>query len=240
MAARTRMHAVRNNFLGKTGVLRVRLLEHGDHGTVQIGGVEMLAVRQLFHKLRVSYEHRVVTALERRLAGDVVVGGWLDGRDTQFRKRRLHVMDNLFVPGSVLVKNGLVESPVASIIHAQHDGHHGGAVWNHIAAEPHISGAAATSAHPVAAPARVHEFDLHRREACHNVALGEGRVKALVRDAVPVKHHGVAVIEGKVLRCCDATCQRQAEYEYECECADHRERPVYTEPLLASESTVLE
>ena len=86
---------------------------------------------------------------------------------------------------------------------------------DHVAAQAHIDGSTATAAHPVAAPAGVHEVDAQRRETREHVSLGEGRIQALVGDAVAIKHHRVAILQGKVLRCRHAAqSEREAAEEF--------------------------
>ena len=49
--------------------------------------------------------------------------------------------------------------------------------------------------HPVAAPARMDEGDVHRREPRHDVGLDEGRVEPLIGDAVAVEDDPVAILD---------------------------------------------
>src|SRR5579872_1341495 len=104
-------------------------------------------------------------------------------------------MNDLLEAGSVLLKDGLVERAVAPVVHAEHDGHHGRPVGDDVAAQANVDRPASTAADPVAAPAGMHESNVHRGEARQYVGFGEGRVKALVGDAVAVKDDGVAVFE---------------------------------------------
>src|SRR5437879_852689 len=105
MPARTRMHAIGNDFLRERGVLCVRLLERGDYGRIQIRGIEMLAVRQILHELGIAQQNRVISALDGWLPRDVVEGRWLNRRDTKSRERCLHIVDDLLVARRKLVKN---------------------------------------------------------------------------------------------------------------------------------------
>jgi len=66
--------------------------------------------------------------------------------------------------------------------------------------QPHIDWPAATTGHAIATPSGVDKTNIHFREAGDHVGFGEGGVKALIGDAVAVKHDPVAVLERKVFR----------------------------------------
>ena len=128
------MHAIGNDFLRKRGVLGVRLLEHGDHGRIQIRGIEMLATRQILHELGIAQQNGVITTLDGRLTRNVVEGRRLNGRDTKFRECCLHIVNDLLVARGIVTKYRLIVGAIACVVHAEHDGHDRGTVGDDVAA----------------------------------------------------------------------------------------------------------
>ena len=88
----------------------------GDHRSVQIGGAETLAARQILHEARIADQDGVVASLKGERASDVIIRRGFDGGDAQTRKRRLHVVDDLLVAGSIVVKNRLIVRAVTSVV----------------------------------------------------------------------------------------------------------------------------
>ena len=184
------MHAVGHQLLGRLGVQLAGLLERRNHRPVQVGHREVLFAGQLLHELAVAHQHLVITALESRRAGHVI-------------ERRIEDL--------------LIERAVAAVVHAQHDGHDGRLVGDHIAGQAHVDRSGPAAGHAIAADTGVYKTNLQLREAGDHIRLNERGVQTLVRDAVAVEDHAVAIVQIEVGgRCCHhvqrAQRQQQAKY----------------------------
>src|SRR5436190_12224791 len=100
----------------------------------------------------------------------------------------------------VSAENLFIEGPIRTVVHAEHDRHHGWLVGKYIARQPQIDRSTAAARHAVAAPSGMDKTDIQFRETREDVGFSESRVQALIRDAIAVEHDPVALLEGKTFR----------------------------------------
>ena len=191
------MHAIGKDLGGVGGVGGIGLLQGVHHGGVDIRQAELLFGRQLFEEIAVAHQDLVVAAFEGGGARHVVVGRGLHEGDARGGKLALEGVQDVLVAGGELVENRLVEGAVAAVVHAEHDGDHGGIEGQDVAPDAHVHGAASAAGDAVAAPAGMHHADVGVRESRHHVGFGEGGVEALIGDAVAEEDDAVAIAQRK-------------------------------------------
>src|SRR4051794_27612500 len=103
----------------------------------------------------------------------------------------------MFVTLAVLCKDRFIEAPIRSIVHSEHNGHHGRTVGKDVALQAQIDRPAASAVDGVTTPSGVHKRELHPRKARYGVCFDKGRVEPLIGDAVAVKDHAITVSEIK-------------------------------------------
>ena len=148
-------------------------------------------------------------------ARDVVVGRGLHEGDSRGGELALEGVQDVFVAGGELVEDRLVEGAVAAVVHAEHDGDHGGIEGQDVAPDAHVHGAASAAGDAVAAPAGMDQADVGVREARHDVSFGEGGVEALIGDAVAEEDNAVAIAECKGVLCGGGAGRGQEEGQCE-------------------------
>ena len=194
------MHAVGYYFLRQLGVGGLRLFQRGDDRRVQVRDAEFLPLRQFFDKLAVTHQHRVVAAFKSRRLRHVIKRRRLNHRDANAGQRRFHRVNDVLVALGVGIENLFIERAIGTVVHPEHDGHHGGFVRNHVASQSQIHRPTAPAGHAVTAPTGMDKTDVQFRKPRQHVRFGESRVEALIRNAVAIEHDPVAILEGKVFR----------------------------------------
>ena len=170
-----------------------------DARSVAIGEVALRLRRDFADEVAVLEQDRVVAFLELRRPGHVVVGRRLDQGEPDVGQVLHQLVDDVDVARGVGVERLVAERLVAGVVHAEHDRDDGRLVGLDVAGQPDVDRPAAAAADAVSAPSRVDEVDLGLGEPGDGERLGEGRVEALLGDAVAVEHDAVPILEGELI-----------------------------------------
>ncbi len=203
------VNTVGNELGGIGGIECVGLGERGDYRGVQVGDLQLLSGSEVFEEIAIAAKDVVVAALKEGSASDIVVRGGLDQSDAGGGKLALEDGDDVAHAFVKVVEDGLVESAVAGVVHAEHDRDDSWIVGEDIAPETDIHGTAATARDTVAAPAGVCESDVRLREARDDIGFGEGGVKALVGDGIAEENNAVVGFEGEGRLGVEGSCEGQ-------------------------------